>query len=158
MKRKILHMGLSLLLFVMALPSLANEPTALHLLFADGSDKWFLFSSQPVVTFSADELTVTTYDAAVVFTFDAVKEFLFDTPDEDGILRNPQTPRIVQAGNAVLVYGSATDAVSLYDLSGRKLGANVQRQDDAVSISLQSLPTGIYVIRINNQSIKVTKK
>lgn len=80
MKRKNLHMGLSLLLFVMALPSLAKEPTALYLLFADGSDKWFLFSAQPVVTFSADELTVTTSDAAVAFTFDAVKEFRFDPP------------------------------------------------------------------------------
>ncbi len=157
MKQKLL--SLALLLFGLVQGLSADESAALHLLFADGSDKWFLFTQQPVVTFSESELTVTTSDGAFAYTFDNVSEFRFDDPDADGVTdQRTTTPRIVQANNAVLIYGTGKDAVSLYDLSGRRLAANVRRQGDAVNVSLHSLPTGTYIIRINNQSIKVARK
>ena len=143
----------------MAVSTFAGEPTGLHLFFADGSDKWFLFSQQPVVTFSESELTITTSDDTVTYTFDDVAEFQFGNPDPNGITnQRTTTPRIVQSDGAVLIYGTGVNAVSLYELSGRKLAANVRHQGDAVSISLHSLPTGIYIVRINNQSIKISKK
>lgn len=159
MKKVFIHFCLSLLMFSMAVPTFAGEPTGLHLFFADGSDKWFLFTQQPVVTFSKSELTISTSDATFTYTFDDVAEFQFGNPDPDVITGQISiTPRIVHHGNTILIYGTRVDAVCLYELSGRKLAACVQRQGDAVSISLQSLPAGVYIIRINNQTIKVSKK
>ena len=69
MTKEIQHTLLSLLMFSMAMTSFAGEPTGVHLLFSDGSDKWFLFTTQPVVTFSDSELTFTTSDASFAYTY-----------------------------------------------------------------------------------------
>lgn len=157
--KKIIHFCLSLLIFSIALPTFAGEPTALHLLFADGSDKWFLFSTQPVLTFSESELTITTSNGTLAYTFDAVKEFQFGDPDFDSVAdKRLTTPHFVQADNAFLIYGLGIDAVSLYDMSGRKLPTHVQRSGEGISVSLHSLPRGTYIIRMNNKTIKVSKK
>ena len=157
MKQKILSLAILLLGLLQGLS--ASEPTALRLLFADGSDKWFVFDKQPVVTFSDSQLTVTTSDDTFAYTFADIAEFRFGDPDSDGLAdRHAITPRIVQADDAVLVYGTDVNGVSLYDLSGRRLAANVRAHGDAASVSLRALPAGTYIIRINHQSIKVTKK
>lgn len=146
-------------MLAICLPALADEPSALHLFFNDGTSKWFLFSAKPVLSFADDGLTITTADGVVSYIFDSVKEFRFDNPDEDGIQQHVRTPRFVHTdNNTILVYGGATDVVGLYDLSGRQLTAQIQNQGDAKRISLRHLPSGVYIIRINNQSIKVTKK
>ena len=135
------------------------DPTGLHLIFTDGSDEWFLFEQKPVVTFSISELTITTSDDSYVYTFEEVAEFRFGTPYVDRVSDEPvQTPRLVQQGNDFLVDGIGIEAVGIYDLSGRKLPSNVQRLGEGISVSLQSLPRGTYIIRLNNKSIKVLKK
>ena len=111
------------------------------------------------MTFSISELTITTSDDSYVYTFEEVAEFRFGTPYVDRVSDEPvQTPRLVQQGNDFLVDGIGIEAVGIYDLSGRKLPSNVQRLGEGISVSLQSLPRGTYIIRLNNKSIKVLKK
>ena len=158
MKKSII---ICLTLLMSSLPkiALADEPTGLRLLFVDGSDKWFLFVSKPVLTFTDNGLIVTTSDSAFTYTFTDVIEFQFgDSPTNGAKENHLMSPHIVQAKDAVLIYGTDIDSISLFDLSGRRLVAHVQQQSNAVRVNFHSLSSGTYIIRINNQSIKVTKK
>lgn len=138
---------------------LADEPTSLHIIFSDGSHSWFLFESSPEITFTEDKMTVTTATATTSFSFDSIKEYCFDNGPTGIQQQGQNSPNVMRLGDdAILIEGIKSDIVALYDLSGRQLSAHVQQQSNGVKVSLRSLPSGAYIIRLNKQSIKVTKK
>ncbi len=140
-------------------PSMANEPLALHLLLSDGTSHVFNFVYLPEVTFAGDKLTVTSTQDAVTVEIDNVQEFHFgDIATDIDEPVNAARSVINIADGEVIVTNATLPNIGIFDISGRKLSPSVRQQSDGVSISLRSLPTGIYIIRFNNQSVKVTKR
>ena len=139
--------------------SKANEPLALHLLLTDSTRHVFNFVNLPEVTFAGDKLTVTSTQDAVTLEIDNVQEFYFGDTDT-GIDEHdkPALSVIHIADGEVLVNNATLPNVSIFDITGIKLSPSIRQLSNGVCISLRSLPTGIYIIRFNNQSIKVTKR
>lgn len=138
---------------------IADDGNALHVLLKDGTSRWFRFDYAPVVTFEGEELTVTSSKYTATYVIDDVVEFRFG--DIPTALASPKAtePTVVHiADNTLLVRGTEPDAVAVFDSSGRRLTPTVRCQPDGIEVSLQSLPLGIYIIHINKQSIKVTKR
>ena len=62
-------------------------------------------------------------------------------------------------GNTVVAEGLADNsAVQVYAIDGRQAGADIERYDRQVTIHLDQLPLGVYIIRIGSQSFKIYKK
>ena len=153
------HLFLTALLLVVAGSGMANEPLALHLLLTDGTSHVFNFVNLPEVTFAGDKLTVTSTQDAVTVEIDKVQEFHFGDIATDIDEPNKVARSVIHiADGEVIVTNATLPNVGIFDINGRKLSPSARQLSDGVSISLRSLPTGIYIIRFNNQSIKVTKR
>lgn len=56
------------------------------------------------------------------------------------------------------VNGIAASDVMVYTVDGRQAPAGIADSDGGCSVDLTTLPTGIYVIKYGNSSIKISKK
>lgn len=138
---------------------MAAEPLALHMLLTDGTTRIFKFANAPEVTFAGDKLTVTSAQDAITVDIDNVQEFHFgDIPTDIDEVGEVARTIINVADGEVLVHNAALSNVGVFDIDGHKLSPSVRQQSDGISISLRSLPAGVYIIRINDQSLKVTKR
>ena len=154
---KNLFLTLLLLLAPCLLP-LANAQEQIRV-FKDGSSTWFLLAEKPVLTFTETQMAVNSSTVSASYDFADIKEYRFT--DKTSALRPLQkdaTRFVRQPDGDILIYGCSAGAVRLYDMSGHQLPANVTPQSDALRVSLRQLPAGIYLIHLNQQTIKVTKK
>jgi hypothetical protein len=102
----------------------------------------FAFASKPVITFpTTDVLTVTSESMTVEFPYADVEKI---TLDDD------------PTGVEVLTVREQTDAVLIYDLSG-KLVRQSKAKAGAATVNLSDLRPGIYVVKDGKRTYKVRK-
>ena len=137
----------------------ADDQTVLHLLFTDGTSTWFLLDEKPVLTFTDYQLEVTSSTLSASYDFTDIQEYRFaDLTTAMQPLPEKSVRFVRTANDEVVIYGCTATAVALYDLSGRRLPADVHPQADAVRISLRALPAATYILHFNQQSVKLIKK
>lgn len=120
---------------------------ALQIEFRNGTKAVYSLSKQPVVTFAGSDFTIKTADAETSYPRADVSHFSF-VQEESGITDVKNTTRYSYIDG---VFSCQGHAIEVYDLSGRRTASG----SDAVS--LRELNDGVYVVRANNQSIKVVK-
>ena len=120
---------------------------------------------KPHVQFSNNKFTITCDKEATGYIYDEVRKFYFkyydpatgiDAPTSEGVIR------IVHINQSeVTISGIAeTDKIKLYTLDGRLIMAKTARHDDnSLTISLEGLPSGTYILNIGNkQSFKFLRR
>lgn len=143
------------------LPAWAGErQTALRLLFQDGTSTCFLLSDEPELSFSDNDLVVTSSSVSTSYPLENVKEYDFVDATEVSVkpLAKDEIRFVRSNNNEILVYGCQPSSVAIYDAAGRRLPGKIRTQSGATSISLHNLPTGVYIVKMNQQSIKISKK
>lgn len=121
---------------------------ALQIEFNDGKKAVYALAKQPAVTFYGPDFTIKSADAETSYPRADVKNFTFVDYSTTGI-GMVGTTAYTYINN---VFGCQGHDIEVYDLSGSRIAAG------ADSVSLTSLPAGVYVVRANNHSIKVVKK
>lgn len=116
-------------------------PNALIIQQTGGAEKVFLLEESTLkILPSMGNVTVISNGAESIFPLSEVTGIKYE-------YRNPSTLGI---GNIMLADDS-TNAV--YSIDGRKLSTNVQ----SLSEALQQLPHGVYVVKTNGRTLKITK-
>lgn len=104
----------------------------------------FTFAEKPQVTFpSAEVMCVTSDNVTVEFPYSEVVKVTF--LDDD--------PTAVQT----LSVRDNTDEVRIYDLNGRLVHRSRSHQG-TVSVDLNALPTGVYIVKDGKRTYKVKKQ
>ncbi len=113
----------------------------LHTSFSDG--KLVISSSSVRTEYALSDLLRYTYDGA-----------------ETGIEANVSGQMgFVQRGDNIVINGLEVEtAVQLYDTSGRLLETRRSGSDRRVEISLHNYPTGVYIVKLGDQSLKFIKQ
>ena len=162
MRRSRIIIILSLLLCMFYTTSMAsNEGDVLMVQMKSGDLYKFHLSERPVVTFGPVGIKIVSSDFSA--EYNDVKEIYFEEYTTDVSL-----PRDYQANAASFTYldgqtiqidGLKDHAnIRVYALNGKSMPLHVNQQSDRVKVSLASYPNGIYVIRCNKHSFKVTKR
>ena len=161
MRNKILVMIASVLIPVSAH---ADEDTAIKIIGTSGGTHEFNISHVGKITFQDETFTFTFADGItddVVFCYDEVRRMEFSNVST-GI------------GNVTLDYGAGDVTISfdgstlfikgcmepsevyVYDISGRPV---VKRSvDDYAEISVENLSSGVYILKLNNNTFKFNKR
>ena len=128
-----------------------------------GEKEYFFLSDKPVLTFADDTLYVNTSDFST--NIGSVAKFYFDgrTREEVSVKDlsrdNNDILFTFQDGQNVLIRGTVvTSGIGVYDVSGRRVGADISVVGDEARVNLSTLPSGIYIIRCSKQSYKIVKK
>lgn len=156
------HVFILILLGLLTAPA-AKGQNELVVQCSDGSTTVYALSQQPVVAFESANLVITAGEAEATFARAEVEQFFF-RPVGTGIgkLSSGAPERRVRfaAPDLIAVSGIAEgDALRLVTVDGRMAAANIDRAAGTANISLAGLPTGIYIVQINQtNTIKILKK
>lgn len=138
----------------------ASAYKCLVLQHADGTQTVVGLYKEPRITFDATSFIIHSPVLDVTFPKKNVVKYTFE--DRGGDTANetvqPNTLHIEVSALEIRIAGYKEKApVSLYDISGKKLPVEMKRDEGFLTISLSSLVSGIYIVKIGDQSFKFSK-
>lgn len=151
---KKLFLSLLVVLGLTATASAADD--ALNLTMKDGTVHSFLLAEKPVITMGDSKLNVATDIATVTYNLYDVSQYAFGTPT--GIKRVDASGSISRNGDDILFGGVEAQNVTVCTLDGSSVNATVAATANGTTVSLSSLPSGVYIIKADNVAIKISKK
>ena len=146
---------LSLLVALSCISAKAADGKSLFVSFNDGSKIEFALSTLPEVTFGNDKMTVTS--TATTASYELWKVSTFTYGATTGIKEVETNQKFAFEGDRIIIDGTRNQ-VSAFALDGKAVNLSPVIAGDKTIISLDGLTHGIYIIKINNESIKIARQ
>ena len=128
---------------------------SLFVSFNDGSKIEFALSTLPEVTFGDDKMTVKSTATTASYELWKVSTFTYGTTT--GIKQVETNNKFAFEGDRIIVDGT-NNKVSAFALDGKAIKLSPITAGDKTIINLSELTHGVYIIKINNKSIKVARQ
>ena len=141
-------------LFFIHMTSLSQ---VLDLHHADGTTTSVDLKTMPEVTFSDQYVFVTSPTLNMQFHKDNVLSFTYSNV-ASGINEAKETSFTRQGDNLIFHGSRIVPEVAIYSLNGIRIPLKAIKAGSDISISISSLPTGIYILSINGKTSKFIKK
>lgn len=126
--------------------TLSNGKLAYYLL---GGDK------DPVMRFADGKIVMN----ADEYSLSGIKNFyISETDDPTGIETVLKEQNVSYKAGTFAVLADNSESVSVYTANGIKVAAQTEHANGVVTVNLQQLPQGAYVIRVGESSFKVYKQ
>ena len=147
--------ALSLLVALSCISAKAADGKSLFVSFNDGNKIEFALSTLPEVTFGDDQMTVTSTATTASYELKKVSTFTYDTTT--GIKQVEINNKFAFEGDRIIVEGT-NNKVRAFALDGTAVTLSPILAGDKTIIPLEELTHGVYLIIINNKSIKVARQ
>lgn len=147
--------ALSLLVALSCISAKAADGKSLFVSFNDGNKIEFALSTLPEVTFGNDQMTVTSTATTVSYELWKVSTFTYGTTT--GIKQVETNNKFAIEGDRIIVEGT-NNKVRAFALDGTAVTLSPILAGDKTIIPLEELTHGVYLIIINNKSIKVARQ
>ena len=152
---------LFLLILLLALPigMLADNQNTLIVKTKDGAQTTFVLQDKPRVTFEGTDLKVVSEKETVAFALADVLRFEYVKKDALGIDEDVVDPTGVSYQGGVLVISQLRQgaSVAVYALDGKLLRQLTASHSGTYRLNLSELPTGLYLVKADNVTYKITK-
>ena len=153
---------LSLLLFTFSALTFAQKKDVLGIFMKDGTSVYFLLAEKPLITFeNSDVKVVSSTDEAILVRSQVDRfEFVADVPtDVEDVQEEVEREKFELTRNAIHLSGLTPGCkVQLFSIGGQSILATAANENGAVTISIDSLPAGIYLVNYNEITIKFIKQ
>lgn len=147
--------ALSLLVALSCISVKAADGKSLFVSFNDGNKIEFALSTLPEVTFGNDQMTVTSTATTASYELKKVSTFTYGTTT--GIKQVEANNKFAFEGDRIIVDGT-NNKVRAFALDGAAVTLSPILAGDKTIIPLEELTHGVYLIIINNKSIKVARQ
>ena len=147
--------ALSLLVALSYISAKAADGKSLFVSFNDGNKIEFALSTLPEVTFGNDKMTVTSTATTASYELKKVSTFTYGTTT--GIKQVKTNNKFAIEGDRIIVDGT-NNKVRAFALDGTAVTLSPILAGDKTIIPLEELTHGVYLIIINNKSIKVARQ
>lgn len=146
--------ALSLLIALSCISAKAADGKSLFVSFNDGSKIEFALCTLPEVTFGNDKMTVKSTATTASYELWKVSTFTYGTTTG---IKQVENNKFAFEGDRIIVDGT-NNKVSAFALDGKAIKLSPITAGDKTIINLSELTHGIYIIKINNKSIKVARQ
>lgn len=150
-----------LLFFSLQLYVLANKNTpTVEVWTKNGERIVYSFSEHPVVTYSNKDLVMTTTRLTVNYPLAELHKFTFGT-EATTIEHIPTLSdgQIRMSGEMLVLSGFCpSEQILIYSIEGQKVLDATICSDGSITIDIQSLATGTYVVKVGYITHKIIKK
>lgn len=146
--------ALSLLVALSCISAKAADGKSLFVSFNDGNKIEFALSTLPEVTFGNDKMTVKSTATTASYELWKVSTFTYGTTTG---IKQVENNKFAFEGDRIIVDGT-NNKVSAFALDGKAIKLSPITAGDKTIINLSELTHGIYIIKINNKSIKVARQ
>ena len=147
--------ALSLLVALSCISAKAADGKSLFVSFYDGNKIEFALSTLPEVTFGDDKMTVTSTATTASYELWKVSTFTYGTTT--GIKQVETNDKFAFEGDRIIVEGT-NNKVRAFALDGTAVTLSPILAGNKTIIPLEELTHGVYLIIINNKSIKVARQ
>lgn len=146
--------ALSLLIALSCISAKAADGKSLFVSFNDGSKIEFALSTLPEVTFGNDKMTVKSTATTASYELWKVSTFTYGTTTG---IKQVENNKFAFEGDRIIVDGT-NNKVSAFALDGKAIKLSPITAGDKTIINLSELTNGVYIIKINNKSLKVARQ
>ena len=156
MRKKLLF----LFLLCCGLPAFAQSAaTMLVVTQTDGTKSTFPLSEKPEITFSGNDCVFKSTEAELTVSRANIADFHFikqstaiNGPETDGIYAE------IIAPGTVLIRGVEPADVSVFDVNGTAVRADISGTKEALAVSVANLVPGVYILKFASYSLKFSNK
>ncbi len=133
------------------------QSKALVLWHADGSKTTVELSQLPQVRFENDKVLVTSSVLDMQYDAEEILRFTYEdgTGEDAGLIDGIAS---VQGDRLSFRGATSAEQVSVYSANGTRIPVVLSSANGRQSLSLSSLPSGVYILKVNGKSCKFTKK
>lgn len=156
---KMLRLPLMALLFSVLLPTVAKaDDLVLQVWQADGKVMNINLNEQPVTTYSDGQLIITTTKTTVTFPLEQVVKYTY--ADASGISSPSAMGSEFSAdGESITFTGLKPNTlVYLYTVAGQLVSTVTATGQSKTTVSVSRFPVGVYVVKANGVTFKITKR
>lgn len=155
MKRKLL-----LAMFIGAFATMAKaEDRVLKVLQTDGQVTTISLNDEPRTTYADGNLVITTSQTTITYPLEKVRRYTYESL-ATGISTKPSLKtEMSQNGEALTFTGlKSGETIMLYNTAGQILRRINSEKEGATTVSVADLPAGVYVVKLNDVTYKITKR
>ncbi len=153
-------------LLLLAMPMVmlaADKQNTLFVLTKGNVLHQFVLADKPKVTFEGTSLKVTCENnasASYTFNLSDVIRFAYDAKSATGIDEIQDEPAAISQEGDVLVISQvkAGATVSVYALDGKLVRQLKPQRSGTYRLNLSELPSGLYIVKADNTTYKITKR
>ena len=142
-------------------PLSAGEPVVMNIHHADGTTTAVRLYTRPQVTFSGDQVVVKSPVATMTYAATDVLRITYggDIPVPNAI-GAPHAEQAYTEQDGALVFDASVrpSDVQLFAEDGKRLPVSVRTVNGRPSLSIASLPAGVYVLSVNGRTSKFVKR
>ena len=128
---------------------------------ANGKTTEISLSKKPCVTFSADKILIKGAGINFEYPSNAIVKFTYKTEDVVNDIDAPYNEFNFFRDEEHIVFNGikSTDEIALYKLNGSRIPVQLTYSDEnKVTLSLSSIPFGIYILKVNGKTTKIVKQ
>lgn len=154
---------LTLLAFLLLIPQeskAVDEVETLIIQMKNGSENTFFLKDKPKVTFEGVNLKVSATTGDVSYALADVLRFTYAKKSPTGISEQVEDRTGVAFEGDVLVISQlkANAVASIYTLDGKLIRQLRPQRTGTYRINLSELPSGLYLVKADNVTYKITKR
>lgn len=135
----------------------AQEQSTLVLWHADGTQTRIALYKKPQITFDGEQVNITSPVLNLQYPSTNVLKFTYE--GTSSAIRAPKGDASYrQEGERIYFDKRVTsDKVALYTSGGVRVPVQLQQTERGLSLSLSSIPSGVYLLSINGKTSKIVK-
>ncbi len=149
----------NILLLLICLLASMGTATAKSIVFTmqNGTLVYYLLGGEtnPMLRFVDGKVTVD----ADEYSLSDIKNFYISSTDDPNSIESVLTKQdISYNANTLVINSSNAGTVKVYSISGAQVNAEIQKSGDIITVDLNPLDKGTYIINAGGSSFKVMKK
>ena len=140
--------------------AMADDSVTLNIHLSDGTVQSIQLYTHPQVTFEGDKVVFTS--PVATFTYDAqqVLRFTYSGGSLPDKVSSPESKELYRQTDEQLIFDAKVKAsdIQLFSEDGKRMPVSLQRSGNHATLSLTTLPAGVYMLTVNGRTSKVVKR
>lgn len=131
------------------------EDKSLIITFSDNTTQTFVLSALPQITMANNKMTISAGSTTAEYDLYKIKTFTFS--GTTGIENIENNSSIIAEGDKIIIEGTNAN-VRIFSVDGKTATLKTTSLSNSTIIDISSLGRGVYIIKANDKTLKISKK
>lgn len=131
------------------------EDKSLIITFSDNTTQTFVLSALPQITMANNKMKISAGSTTAEYDLYKIKTFTFS--GTTGIENIENNSSIIAEGDRIIVEGANAN-VRIFSVDGKTATLKTTSLSNSTIIDISSLGRGVYIIKANDKTLKISKK
>ena len=131
------------------------EDKSLIITFSDNTTQTFVLAALPQITMSNNKMTISAGSTTAEYDLYKIKTFTFSGTTSIGNIEDNSD--IKTEGNRIIIEGTNAN-VRIFSIDGKPATIKTINTSNSTVIDISSLNSGVYIIKANDKTVKISKQ